>query len=831
MIKRLRGYVFVFLIFLAGVLFWGMPLAVRAEGPADGGDKSNGFIFNESHYDPANPTVRPELPSEETVYTAGGGQIIWTPETDQAGNVVSGRLTLRNAVIQNNFTGETYENYGSGIWMCVPFELVLEGDNRITSQGRGIFLTDSSNSGTRNLTVRGTGSLTIDSQREGIRADGAVTLDAVNLEVTYGFASGIITEYGDIVIQNGSRVTLKDSAGIGFSSFAVGTNNTGDVIIRDSQVIAVSSKGTAFGAKGNVRFESSQVRAIGYGDTGGVITYGNAYQFTVNGGSLYVKNNNPAGYDIVPDPNSVKWENSAVIYCGGPYNYLIQAGDNIQYADCVYDEVSDQVTSVGNGNAYGNVVWNEYIRFPQGVNQWLYIGTVGSTLTIPEGTTAVIPAGATLRNSYGGTGQAGVLTNYGALNVSEGGTLYNFDGANSSRGVVTRNFGEINLAPGSTFFNTSLLENKGTINADGTLCCVQVNYNGDPYNGIIQNDGTINGLVNMRENGQVRYLAEGNAVLRSGETLNLGTGTANNGQWNTVLEIPAGGKLTIEKGAVVDAKTEVTNENLLTYLKVGDTLVVNGRLLLPEDLSEEERDRLAGNIEGTGTVQIGNTANYVIIFDPGNGTAEKRLLPEGSTLTLPPDPVKEGYLFDGWYVIRDGKETPADQTMTVDGSVTVYARWKSAGTGETPGEGDKPGEDQKPGEEDKPGEGQKPGEGDKPGGDNNSGGTDKPGGGSNSGGTDKPGGNGRPGGSNTAGTSSEPKGDQTNGSSDVSDGNNGSGSDQSRNEGNLYVNGQKTAGAVRTGDTADWDPAVLGLICSLAVIGCILCRGSRGRRL
>ena len=129
--------------------------------------------------------------------------------------------------------------------MCVPFGLVLEGENRITSQGRGIFLTDSNNSGTRTLNVRGTGSLTIDSQMEGIRTDGAVTLDAVNLTVTYVFASGIITEYGDIVIQNGSRVTLKNSAGITVSSAAVNTNNIGNVIIRNSHVIAVNSAGTA----------------------------------------------------------------------------------------------------------------------------------------------------------------------------------------------------------------------------------------------------------------------------------------------------------------------------------------------------------------------------------------------------------------------------------------------------------------------------------------------------------------------------------------------------------------------------------------------------------
>ena len=61
------------------------------------------------------------------------------------------------------------------------------------------------------------------------------------------------------------------------------------------------------------------------------------------------------------------------------------------------------------GEVYGNVVWNEYIRFPLETNKRLYIGRQGSgsTLTIPEGMTAVIPDGATLYNMYNGFGGEG----------------------------------------------------------------------------------------------------------------------------------------------------------------------------------------------------------------------------------------------------------------------------------------------------------------------------------------------------------------------------------------------------------------------------------------
>ena len=250
-----------------------------------------------------------------------------------------------------------------------------------------------------------------------------------------------------------------------------------------------------------------------------------------------------------------------------------------------------------------------------------------------------------------------------------------------------------------------------------------------------------------------------------------------------------------------------------------------GILLLPEDLSEEERNRLAETIGGTGTVQTGNTVNFIITFDLGDGTVEKRLLPEGSTFTLPPDPVRSGYLFEGWYINTDGKETAADQTMTAAGHMTIYARWKPSDTGETPGGEDKPGEDQKPGETDKPGGEEKPGGDNKPGGtdkpegDNKPGGAEKPGGDNKPGGGNKPGGTNKPGGSNTAGTSSDPNGDHANGASNGAAGSSTSDSGNGRNKGDLYVNGQNSAGAVRTGDTADWGAAVLGLVFSLAVLG------------
>ncbi len=806
--KKCRYY---FFLIFAGALFWLLSFPVYAEEPADGGDKSGGFIFNESKYDPSLPG-QTELPEEETVYTAGSGKIIWTPQKDETGKVVSGKLTLRDAVIQNNNVLPN-ENYGSGIWMPVPFELVLEGDNRITASGAGIFLPDSNHSGQRGLTIGGSGSLTINSERQGIYADGGIEIDGADVTITYGFASGIISEYSDIVIQNGARAVVKSSDSAAISSSAICVNNIGgDVIIKNSRVTAINKIGASISSKGDVRLENSEVTATGKAIP---VSAGNAGCFTVSGGSLYVKSTD--SYDIYPDPNAVKLTDSAVIYCGGAYNYLIQQGDNIQYASCVYDEASDEVISVGNGSVWGNVTWNEYIRFPQGANEQIYIGYGGSTLTIPEGVTAEIPDKGMLRNSYSGT-QAGTFINYGTLNIADGGTLYNFDGngANGGHNVVMKNYGEINVMPGGVVFNATLLENSGTINIEGTFTNVRVNYAGEPYNGVIQNTGSINGFVNERDTGLLKYLAEGTTVLETGKTLTLGEKTVS-GQWDTVLEIPSGGSLTVAEGAVVDAKTHVTKETLETYLKVDASLVVDGLLLLPEDVPEDELGRVTQFLSGTGIVKLGDAEKFIIVVDSGDGNTKSCLLADGSQFTLPGDPVREGYLFKGWYRNVDGNEVPAEPVLTVHGSMRIYAKWEQLPPEEKPGEEDKPGEEGKPGEE-------KPGDGEKPGGDDNSGENPKPGEEDGSGENPKPGeedGSGespKPGEEDGSGESPKPEAEGGSEETPQPEGKGGSVGNISSGGNDQPVFRPITPAAAETEDTADTGAWALGLILSFVIM-------------
>ncbi len=72
----------------------------------------------------------------------------------------------------------------------------------------------------------------------------------------------------------------------------------------------------------------------------------------------------------------------------------------------------------------------------------------------------------------------------------------------------------------------------------------------------------------------------------------------------------------------------------------------------------------------------GGTAYYVVSFDTNGGsTAENQRVQSGHKLTLPADPTKAGYTFDGWYSDKELK-TEYDFSKGVTSSFTLYAKWK-----------------------------------------------------------------------------------------------------------------------------------------------------------
>ncbi len=68
--------------------------------------------------------------------------------------------------------------------------------------------------------------------------------------------------------------------------------------------------------------------------------------------------------------------------------------------------------------------------------------------------------------------------------------------------------------------------------------------------------------------------------------------------------------------------------------------------------------------------------SYTVTFDTDGGSElPKQAVVEGQKITKPADPVKDGYVFDGWV---DKNGAAFDFDMTVASDITVYARWKEA---------------------------------------------------------------------------------------------------------------------------------------------------------
>ncbi len=69
--------------------------------------------------------------------------------------------------------------------------------------------------------------------------------------------------------------------------------------------------------------------------------------------------------------------------------------------------------------------------------------------------------------------------------------------------------------------------------------------------------------------------------------------------------------------------------------------------------------------------------SYVVSFETDGGNAlPKQAVEEGGKIVKPSDPVKDGYVFDGWF--EADLTTPFDFDGAITADTTVYARWKDA---------------------------------------------------------------------------------------------------------------------------------------------------------
>ena len=637
-------------------------MSVRQAGlRADETDKSGGLDFEWLY----------QVPKTKTVYTAGSGRMTWTPE--MSGNqVVGGTLVLKDAVINNSG--------GMGINFPVPITIKVEGENRITSSSMGICLLNKETGNPAKLQIEGSGSLMINSQGHGIQASGGVSVDTVRLEILYGsqgkICSGVYGTTGDVVIQNCEWVKVKNNPGIGTNSGAIVSSQSGNgtVRIENSHVVIMNEGGAAIAPpSGRIELLSSDVRAIGNTSSSGASGTLSFAKFEMDGGTLYADNKGSDNEIPLVFDHRVTMKNGAVLY-GARSNYVLPLeGDCVWYIGCGYNENTDTVTVPGSGYVFGEVVWNENLYLKEG--KALAIGTYSqekSSLIIPRVMTVDMPAGSKIRVVYSENGAESEFVIEGTLHV---GTKCEVICDNKSTIV---NKGTLDVYKEGVFQNQNRLENSGTINIEGNFSSILLTG----YDAAIVNTGVINGFIIEMYDDRYVNVASGKTVL-SGTTLTLGKSVSADGKKDRILKVPDGAGLTVEKGGIIDAKTNVTMDTVSDYIDLSDTIVVNGELWLPEDTPEEVLAQIADKVIGNGSIVTGNAKKCIVSIDIG-GQSKTQFVEQGGTVNLAEKPVRDGYNFAGWYVKEGGGLKPFDLTTPVKQSMEIISKWVGVNKWVTP---------------------------------------------------------------------------------------------------------------------------------------------------
>ena len=130
----------------------------------------------------------------------------------------------------------------------------------------------------------------------------------------------------------------------------------------------------------------------------------------------------------------------------------------------------------------------------------------------------------------------------------------------------------------------------------------------------------------------------------------------------------------IEKGTFTG---EVTNNGTITGGVFTGTVNNNGIIKKADDGTGPDFTGTVINGEG-GTIAAGvsiTALKFVVTFD-NEGTRTTAIIDNGTKLTAPAAPTKEGYRFDGWYYDNNGGKARWDfDTDTVTRAMTLTAKW------------------------------------------------------------------------------------------------------------------------------------------------------------
>ena len=207
----------------------------------------------------------------------------------------------------------------------------------------------------------------------------------------------------------------------------------------------------------------------------------------------------------------------------------------------------------------------------------------------------------------------------------------------------------------------------------------------------------IKGSATLRNPGSDKSYTRSNGIYTSSRTsveLN-GNFTVEAGYYGiaTYNLTISGGRITVDSAATVNLGGKLIMNGGALYADTkgkGIAVAAYGGITIADGLSIVEPEGGRVSEDGIEIVEIVDgkekTAKHVVIipadlrftvtFDTDGGSdVEDQKVGYGKTAEKPSDPIKKGYIFDGWYE-DPGFSVPFDFSKAITDDTTVYAKWK-----------------------------------------------------------------------------------------------------------------------------------------------------------
>lgn len=164
--------------------------------------------------------------------------------------------------------------------------------------------------------------------------------------------------------------------------------------------------------------------------------------------------------------------------------------------------------------------------------------------------------------------------------------------------------------------------------------------------------------------GSTWYWSEGCQVL--------GTGNDSSNYFNEFMKVVA--------GINYNVWTNYSSKQLSTLSSTGKNVgyYVIDRQLAKEGLRSIYNDTAISKIVATSNNASENASEVKIAFNANGGSCSTstKTVSTGSAIGTLPYPIRDGYIFDGWYTASSGG-TMINSDTTVSGNTTYYAHWSS----------------------------------------------------------------------------------------------------------------------------------------------------------